>query len=96
MTDPASLAVEGQHKLGNGATAGPAVQPILEGAWAIAIDLRRDLGLSEAIAWADGYLEEVREKESSTAAARWVVVISFLAELARSSVHWRSPIEIAA
>ena len=87
MTDPACLAVEGQHKLGNGTPSGPALQPILEEAWAIAIDLRRDLGLSEAIAWADGYLEEVREKESSTAAARWVVVISALAELARSSVH---------
>lgn len=87
MTDPASLAVEGHNKLGNDAPSGRAVQPILEEAWAIALDLRRDLGLSEAIAWADGYLEEVREKESSTAAARWVVVISALAELARASVH---------
>ncbi|MCG7349832.1 hypothetical protein VPH46_09815 [Sphingomonas sp. MJ1 (PH-R8)] len=87
MADPASLAVEGQHKLGNGAPTDPAVQPILEEAWAIAIDLRRDLGLSEAIGWADAYLEEVRKKESSTAAARWVVVISALAELAQSSVH---------
>ncbi len=87
MTDPASLAVEGQHKLGNDASKGPAVRPILEEAWAIAIDLRRDLGLFEAIAWADAYLEEVREKESSTAAARWVVVISALAELAQSSLH---------
>lgn len=87
MTDPASFAVEDQHKPGKGAPSSSVAQPILEEAWAIAIDLRRDLGLSEAIAWADGYLEEVREKESSTAAARWVVVISALAELARSSVH---------
>jgi hypothetical protein len=87
MADLASLAVEGQHTPGNHPPSDSAVQPILEEAWAIAIDLRSDLGLSEAIAWADGYLEEVREKESSTAAARWVVVINALAELARSSVH---------
>ena len=65
----------------------PAEQPLLDEAWGIAIDLRRDLGLSDAIAWADAYLDEVRERESSTAVARWAIVISALAELARSSVH---------
>ncbi|MDR6789906.1 hypothetical protein J2Y58_003281 [Sphingomonas sp. BE138] len=53
MTDFASLAVEGQHTPGNHLPSGSAVHPIFEEAWAIAIDLRRDLGLSEAIAWAD-------------------------------------------
>lgn len=62
-------------------------QPLLDEGWEIAIDLRRDLGLSDAIAWADAYLDEVRERESSTAVARWAIVISVLAELARASVH---------
>ena len=64
----------------------PPEQPLLDEAWAIAIDLRHELGLSDAIAWADAYLDEVRERESSTAVARWAIVISALAELARSSV----------
>lgn len=66
---------------------GTSEQLVLDEAWAIAIDLRRDLGLSEAIAWADAYLEEVRERQCSSAAARWVVVINALAELSRSSGH---------
>lgn len=43
---------------------------MLEAAWAIAIELRRDLGLAEAIAWADSYLEDVREREGTAAVTR--------------------------
>ena len=87
MTDPASLAVAQTNMLREKALSASPEKLVLEEAWAIAIDLRQDLGVSEAIAWADVYLEEVREKGCSIAAARWVVVISALAELARSKVH---------
>ncbi|SFR99373.1 hypothetical protein [Sphingomonas jatrophae] len=68
----------------------PAVSPdllILDEAWAIAVDLRADLGIVEAVAWADAYLDEVRRRESASAVARWAVVISALEELQLASVH---------
>lgn len=61
--------------------------PILAEAWAIAIDLRADLGIVEAVAWADAYLDEVRQRESASAVARWAVVISALEELKLASLH---------
>jgi len=68
----------------------PAVSPdlpVLDEAWAIAVGLRTDLGIVEAVAWADAYLDEVRRRESASAVARWAVVISALEELQLASVH---------
>ncbi|WP_085809124.1 hypothetical protein [Sphingomonas sp. TZW2008] len=62
-------------------------QHFFKEAWAIAIDLRSDLGLAEAVVWADAYLDEVRVRQDSIAVARWAVVISALDELARARVH---------
>lgn len=61
--------------------------PILDEAWAIAVDLRANLGIVEAVAWADAYLDEVRQRESASAVARWAVVICALEELQLASVH---------
>ncbi|VVT09759.1 conserved hypothetical protein [Sphingomonas sp. EC-HK361] len=61
--------------------------PILDEAWAIAVDLRADLGIAEAVAWAGAYLNEVRQRKSASAVARWAVVISALEELQLASVH---------
>lgn len=72
--------------LPKGAAVSPEL-PILDEAWAIAVDLRADLGIVEAVAWADAYMDEVRQRESPSAVARWAVVISALEELQLASVH---------
>ena len=61
--------------------------PILDEAWAIAVDLRADLGIIEALAWADAYLDEVWQRECASAVAHWAVVITALEELQLASVH---------
>lgn len=77
---------EKSELLPKGAAGSPEL-PNLDEAWAIAVDLRADLGIVEAVAWADAYLDEVRQRESASAVARWAVVISALEELQLASVH---------
>lgn len=87
MTDIGFAApIHSDGSAGSAAGATPE-RPILEEAWAIAIDLRQELGLGDAIAWADDYLDDLRMRESSDAVARWAVVVCALTELARSSLH---------
>lgn len=87
MTEVALRTFESSSSIPAQERVAPPEQPLLDEAWSIATDLRRDLGLSGAIAWADAYLNEMLERESSVAVARWAIVISALAELARSNIH---------
>lgn len=56
-------------------------------AWAIAAELITDLGVHDAVAWADKYMRDLHRKRDWRGMQRWGIVGSALDELVSANVH---------
>lgn len=56
-------------------------------AWAIAAELITDLGVHDAVAWADKYVRDLHRKRDWRGMQRWGIVGSALDELVSANVH---------
>lgn len=56
-------------------------------AWAIAAELITDLGVHDAVAWADKYMRDLHRKRDWRGMQRWGIVGSALDELVSANLH---------
>lgn len=56
-------------------------------AWGIATDLIADLGRADAVAWAEEYMDGLRDAGSDSGIARWSIVTNALSELTGATRH---------